>query len=80
MFEVISHMGKNLNFTFSVVEAPPGEAWGSIQGDGRWNGMMRLIIENPVSFVRSIPPSPIFQYLIALCYFVCMHGIMMMGL
>lgn len=57
MFEVVSHMGKNLNFTFSVLEPPPGEAWGSIQGDGRWNGMMRLIIENPVSLVH-----PSFQY------------------
>lgn len=48
MFEVVDRMGKNLNFTFSVVEAPPGEAWGTIQSDGRWNGMMRLIIEDPV--------------------------------
>lgn len=55
MFEVVSHMGKNLNFTFSVLEPPPGEAWGSIQGDGRWNGMMRLIIENPVSLVHPFP-------------------------
>jgi len=48
LFEVLNHMAKDLNFTFKVVEPRQGETWGTLQSDGSWNGMMKMIAENKV--------------------------------
>ena len=38
-----------MNFTYTT-EPPPDNAWGGLQPDGTWNGMMRLVTDEIKDF------------------------------
>ena len=44
---------ETLNFTYTFIPPPDG-AWGVLQEDGTWNGMMNLIQKEEVDFGRYI--------------------------
>ena len=47
--DLLNLQAKTLNFTYTYVP-PPDNAWGSLQEDGTWNGMVALIQNGVVDF------------------------------
>ena len=45
--ELLNLYAKTMNFTYTL-EPPPDKAWGGLQDDGSWNGMMKLVQEEAV--------------------------------
>ena len=45
--ELLNLYAKTMNFTYTL-EPPPDNAWGALQDDGSWNGMMKLVQEETV--------------------------------
>ena len=39
-----------MNFTYAV-NKPPDYSWGSLQSDGSWNGMIKMLLDKEVDFV-----------------------------
>ena len=42
-----------MNFTYTIVE-PDDQSWGSLQPDGSWNGMVRMLQEGTVDLCERI--------------------------
>ena len=50
--DLLNTLASTMNFTYTV-EPPPDNAWGGLQEDGAWNGMMKLIQNNLKDFGKS---------------------------
>ena len=42
LVDLLNLFAKTMNFTYMYVP-PPDNAWGSLQEDGSWNGMVSLV-------------------------------------
>ena len=42
-----------MNFTYTIVE-PDDQSWGSLQSDGSWNGMVKMLQEGTVDLCEKI--------------------------
>ena len=49
--DLLNLYAKTLNFTYTNVP-PPDNAWGSLQEDGSWNGLVALVQNNIVDFCK----------------------------
>ena len=49
--DLLNLYAKTLNFTYTYVP-PPDNAWGSLQNDGTWNGMVGLVQKEIVDFCK----------------------------
>ena len=49
--ELLETLAATMNFTYTV-EPPPDNAWGSLQNDGTWNGMVGLAQREIVDFCK----------------------------
>ena len=49
--DLLNLYAKTLNFTYKYVP-PPDNAWGSLQNDGTWNGMVGLVQKEIVDFCK----------------------------
>ena len=47
--DLLNTLTSTMNFTYTV-EPPPDNAWGGLQEDGTWNGMMNLVQNNLKDF------------------------------
>ena len=47
--ELLNTLASTMNFTYTV-EPPPDNAWGGLQDDGTWNGMINLVQNNIKDF------------------------------
>ena len=50
--DLLNTLASTMNFTYTV-EPPPDNAWGGLQEDGTWNGMMKLIQNNLKDFGKT---------------------------
>ena len=51
--DLLNLLSETLNFTYTYIPPPDG-AWGVLQEDGTWNGMINLIQKEEVDFGRYI--------------------------
>ena len=49
MIKILEYLQESLNFTTTIVR-PPDLAWGAIDSNGRWNGMVGMVKRNEVDF------------------------------
>ena len=51
--DLLNLFSETLNFTYTYVPPPDG-AWGVLQEDGTWNGMMNMVQNEDVDFCKYI--------------------------
>ena len=56
MPKILEYLQVSLNFTTSLVRPPDG-AWGAVDEDGNWSGMIGMVKRNEVDFALGMPIS-----------------------
>ena len=56
MANILYHLQEALNFTTTLVRPPDG-AWGAVDADGNWGGMVGLVKRNEADFGLGMPKS-----------------------
>ena len=51
LVDLLNLFANAMNFTYTYVP-PPDNAWGSLQKDGSWNGMVNLVLKEVVDFCK----------------------------
>ena len=47
--DLLNILSQIMNFTYRI-DPPPDKAWGGLQSNGSWNGMMHLVQQNLKDF------------------------------
>ena len=50
--DLLNTLSETMNFTYTI-EPPPDNAWGGLQEDGTWNGIMNLVQNNIKDFGKN---------------------------